>query len=81
MTRDDLAAGNRRNREHRQPSAGDLGVAAMMDNLDRSVIWVVLAGAVSRTYDQGSLGWWFWTTLCLLWALVTIALIIKRIRR
>ena len=45
-----------------------------MSNYDRSLIWLVLSVAMSRTYESGSLGWWFWSALFVFWALVVIAI-------
>jgi len=45
-----------------------------VNNYDRSLIWLVLSVAMSRTYDSGSLAWWFWSALFVFWALVVIAI-------
>ena len=50
-----------------------------MTDYDRCFIWVVLSVAMSRTYDPGSAGWWFWNGVFLFWAVATVALVAKAV--
>jgi hypothetical protein len=33
---------------------------------------MLVFGALSRTYGEGSLGWWFWTVLFFIWVAILV---------